>query len=252
MRIYQMKLASLAMSLLVVGNPVFAGDEKIPEAVTKTAKYVQELLKVDNVEVTAAPIAGLYEAVVGSEVIYISADGRHFVAGNIFEAVSRRNLTDEKREQLRMAAINAVNEGDLVVFAPEKETQYTVNVFTDVDCGYCAKFHKEIPELNKAGVKVRYFAFPRAGLNSNTYKKMQSVWCAEDKQQAMTDAKARREIKEAKCENTIAQQYELGQSIGVTGTPALVLSDGELVPGYVPAKQLISFLRQKSSPFSRR
>jgi thiol:disulfide interchange protein DsbC len=251
MRIYHKMLALLAMSLLIVGKPVFAGDGEIPEAVTKTAKYVQELLKVDNVEVTAAPVAGLYEAVIGTEVIYISADGRHFVAGNIFEAVSRRNLTDEKRDQLRIAALNAVDEGDMVVFAPEK-SQYTINVFTDVDCGYCAKFHNEVPELNKAGVKVRYFAFPRAGVGSNTYNKMVSVWCAEDKQQAMTDAKARRKIKEAKCENPIAQQYELGQNIGITGTPALVLSNGELLPGYVPAKRLISFLQQTSSPFSER
>ncbi|MEN8220162.1 MAG: DsbC family protein [Pseudomonadota bacterium] len=247
MRIYLM----LALSLLI-GKSTFA--EEVPQAVTKTAKVLQQLIKADSekLSLNATPIAGLYEAMIGGEVIYISADGRHFVAGNLFETDTRRNLTEETRNQLRIDAFNALDESEMVVFAPEKETQYTVNVFTDVDCPYCSKFHNEVPALNKAGVKVRYFAFPRAGVGSKTYKTMVSVWCAEDRQQAMTDAKARQKIKTARCKNPVAKQYKLGQRIGITGTPALVLSDGELVPGYVPAKQLISHLRKKSSPFSGR
>jgi thiol:disulfide interchange protein DsbC len=247
MRIYLM----LALSLLI-GNSTFAYE--VPQAVTKTAKTLQRLIEADSekLSVNATPIAGLYEATIGAEVIYISADGRHFVAGNLFETNTRRNLTDERRKQLRIDALNAIKERKMVVFAPEKETQYTINVFTDVDCPYCSKFHDEVPALNEAGVKVRYFAFPRAGVGSKTYNTMVSVWCAEDQQQAMTDAKARRKIKPATCKNPVAKQYKLGQRIGITGTPALVLSDGELVPGYVPAKDLISHLRKKSSPFSMR
>ncbi|KHD06067.1 hypothetical protein PN36_26795 [Candidatus Thiomargarita nelsonii] len=228
-------------------------EPSVPVAVTETVKRVQQLLRVknDKVSVAASPITGLYEVVIGGEVIYISADGRYFVTGNIFESKSRRNLTDEKRGELRVAALNALKDAELVVFAPETETRHTINVFTDVDCAYCSKFHNEVPELNKAGIKVRYLAFPRAGVGSKTYNTMVSVWCAEDQQQAMTDAKARREVKPATCENPVAQQYELGQRIGITGTPAMVLSDGELVPGYVPAKKLIAYLQQKSMPFSQ-
>lgn len=255
MRIYLI-LALLATSL-VVGKSTFAQEvpvkaPEVPAAVTETVKRVQQLLRVknDKVSVTASPVTGLYEVVIGGEVIYISADGRYFVTGNIYESKSRRNLTDEKRGELRVAALNELKDAALVVFAPEKETLHTINVFTDVDCPYCSKFHDEVPELNKAGIKVRYLAFPRAGVGSKTYKTMVSVWCAEDKQQAMTDAKARRKVKPATCENPVAQQYELGQRIGITGTPAMVLSDGELVPGYVAAKKLIGYLQQKSMPFS--
>jgi len=263
MRIYLI-LALLASSL-VIGKSTFAQEvpvkapeapaavtetvkaPEVPTAVTETVKRVQQLLRVksDKASVTTSPITGLYEVVIGGEVIYITADGRHFVIGNIYESKSARNLTDAKRAELRIAALNELKEADMVVFAPEKETLYTINVFTDVDCPYCSKFHNQVPELNKAGIKVRYLAFPRAGVGSKTYKTMVSVWCAEDKQQALTDAKARREVKPATCENPVAQQYELGQRIGITGTPAMVLSDGELVPGYVPAKKLIGYLQQK-------
>ncbi|MCK5664745.1 MAG: thioredoxin fold domain-containing protein, partial [Thiotrichaceae bacterium] len=116
----------------------------------------------------------------------------------------------------------------------------------------CSKFHNEVAKLNEAGVKVRYFSFPRAGVGSSTYNKMVSVWCSKDQQQAMTDAKERRNVKAATCKNPITKQYELGQRIGITGTPALVLSDGTLVPGYVPAAKLIPYLQKASLPFSGR
>lgn len=252
MRIYLM-LALLAISL-VVEKSAFAYDYEVPIAVTETAKRIQNIIGTnkDKLSVRASSIAGLYEAMMGTEVVYISRDGRHFMMGSIYETNTRRNLTEERRNKLRIAAINAIDERDMVVFAPSEKSKYTINVFTDVNCGYCSRFHNDVPELNKAGVKVRYLAFPRAGIGSETYKTMQSVWCAENQQQAMTDAKARRDVKPAKCNNPIAQQYELGKRVGVAGTPTLILPDGELVGGYLPAKRLISYLKEKSSPFSRR
>ncbi len=232
---------SLILSLLLIVSSAFA---EVPSAVTKTANNLQRLLNADKVSVSTTPIAGLYEAQIDSEVFYISADGANFIRGDLYESKTRRNLTEEKRNQIRIQKLNAISENDMVVFAPKNGTKYTVNVFTDVTCHYCAKFHKEVPKLNKAGVKVRYFAFPRAGVNSRTYNKMVSVWCAKDKKQAMTNAKAGRYIEPATCKNPVAEQLELGQSIGVTGTPALVLSDGQLVPGYVPAERLIEYLQQ--------
>ncbi|HEC86147.1 MAG: hypothetical protein DRR08_00745 [Candidatus Parabeggiatoa sp. nov. 2] len=242
MRIYLM-LALLAISSLTLAA------EKIPSALKDTAKRVFG----EEVRLAPTPIKGLYEVVGdGGDILYISADGRYIVAGNIYDVYKNKNLTNERRAQLRQEqnpmrkkAINAVKERKMVVFAPETKTRYTVNVFTDVDCGYCAKFHQEIPALNKAGVKVRYLAFPRAGVGSPTYKKMVSVWCAKDRQQAMTDAKARRQVKPAWCKNPVKSQYELGQRIGITGTPAMVLSNGELLPGYLPADKLIPLLESK-------
>jgi thiol:disulfide interchange protein DsbC len=242
--VYGVIMRIYLMLVLLLINLTALAFEKIPNSVTDGLKRILEK-DFDKVSsITPTPIAGLYEVMIGSQVIYISADGNYLILGEIQDTVTGKNLTDEKRNRLRKQAINALSENEMVVFAPEKDTKYTVNVFTDVDCAYCAKFHQEVSALNKGGVKVRYLAFPRAGIGSETYKTMRSVWCAEERQQAMADAKSipRREIKETKCNNPIKKQYELGQRLGVTGTPALVLSDGTLVPGYLSAERLIFFL----------
>ncbi len=239
----------IMLALLAIGTSTLA-DNGIPKAVTESAKRTFG----EDVRVFPFPIKGLYEVVDGGDIFYLSKDGRYLVVGNIYDLKTRTSLTNERRAQLRqeqnplrMEAMSSVKDSETVVFAPENGSQYTINVFTDVSCGYCVKLHKEVPKLNKGGVKVRYLAFPRAGVNSQTYKDMVSVWCAKDKQQAMTDAKLNRKIEPATCNNPVADQYELGQSIGITGTPAMVLSDGELLPGYVPAKKLIKLLQEKSS-----
>lgn len=219
----------------------------IPPAVTATLKsLLNPTLATNPPVVVPSLINGLYEATIGFDVIYIAADGKHVLLGNLLDAKTHENLTDRKRDKLRVKAINSIAENEMIIFKPEKETKYTVNVFTDVDCGYCAKFHQEVPALNQAGVAVRYLAFPRAGLDSDTHKKMVSVWCAKDRQTAITDAKAKRDVPKAECDNPIRKEFELGRSMGVTGTPALVLEDGELVPGYVPADRLVSHLQQKA------
>jgi thiol:disulfide interchange protein DsbC len=251
-------MRSLIFALLVVGSSFAVAEQatstqEIPSAVTETLK---SKLGADPkiTTISPAPVAGLYEVVIGSDVLYISADGKHILSGNIFgfqatdEDKSKHkpvNLTDQRRSSLRTKALNDLKESEMVVFAPEKETKHTINVFTDVDCPYCVKFHNEVPALNEAGIKVRYLAFPRAGIGSGTYKTMQSIWCADDRQQAMTDAKASKKIEERECTNPIAKQYEFGQKIGITGTPAMVLSNGEKIPGYMPAARLIALLNEK-------
>ncbi len=257
---------SMILALLALSSSAFAADtptskaqQQVPSAVTATAKkmFGEEASQ----KVARSPVAGLYEVIVGNgDVLYISRNGGHIIAGRIFEARTGKNMTQERKEQLRQKdnprrqkALNAVDETEMVVFAPKGETKYTVNVFTDVDCGYCAKFHKERQKLNEGGVKVRYLAFPRAGVDSTTYKKMVSIWCASDQQKAMTDAKERKSLGWVSCSRkskknsrkNIKAQLELGQSIGITGTPAMVLSNGELLPGYVPADKLIPFLEEK-------
>ena len=236
-------------------TPKAASSPKIPKAVKKAVKRLKKLLQASSqtTPVNPSPVNGLYEVVIGSEIFYLSADGSYFVAGNIYKFRADKegkpiyplNVSDQKRASLRAGVLDELEESEMVVFAPASETKHTINVFTDVDCGYCAKLHQEVPKLNEAGIKVRYLAFPRAGSDSPTYKKMVSVWCADDRQQAMTDAKARREIEERECKNSINKQYELGQRVGVRGTPAIMLSDGELLPGYMPAAKLIARLEGK-------
>ncbi len=198
MRIYLM-VALLVVGLSVVEKSAVA--DAIPSVVTIAAQRHFDEANANKISIKLTPIAGLYEAVVGAKLIYISADGKYLVKGDLHE--NDINLTEERRTELRISAINAIDEADMVVFAPKKGSWDTINVFTDVDCGYCVRVHKEIDQLNKAGIKVRYLAFPRAGVGSPTYNKMVSVWCADDRQKAMDDAKIKRQVQPATCNNPI-------------------------------------------------
>ncbi len=224
-------------------------DNEIPIAVTEALKKFAKT-DISKIKLSSTPIPNLYEAMIGSEVVYLSGDGNYLIMGEIRDLSTGKNITDGKLAKLRLEAINSLNVRDMVVFAPENGTKHVVHVYTDVNCPYCSKLHLEVPALNKAGIEVRYLAFPRAGIGSDTYNKMVSVWCTKDKQQAMTDAKANIEIEKAECNNPVADQYNLGQSIGISGTPALILSDGELIPGFLPAVRLINYIEQKNSSIS--
>jgi thiol:disulfide interchange protein DsbC len=125
-----------------------------------------------------------------------------------------------------------------------KNEKFVVTVFTDTDCGYCRKLHNEIQDYLDAGITIHYLAYPRGGENSETFNTLESIWCSKDKPGAMTKAKSGSEVSVAKCDNSVAAQYQLGQSFGVTGTPALVLPDGTLIPGYQPAAALAATLIQ--------
>jgi thiol:disulfide interchange protein DsbC len=126
----------------------------------------------------------------------------------------------------------------MVVFSPKEPAKAHITVFTDTDCGYCQKLHSEVPELNRRGIEVRYVAFPRQGIGSHGYNSLVSVWCSKDRKAAMNKAKSREELPAATCDNPVAKQFELGQLIGVNGTPAIVLGNGQMIPGYQPAPQL--------------
>ncbi len=194
----------------------------------------------DSVGESAIP--GIYEVVVGGQIMYISKDGRYVVQGDLIDLVAGANLTENRRGQMRVKAIDAVGEDNMVVFTPSGPTRHTVTVFTDIDCGYCRMLHQEIASYTEQGIKVRYLAYPRAGVNSPSYDKAVTVWCSEDRKTAMTRAKQGESLSPKTCPNPVKAQYELGQSMGVRGTPSLVLENGEMIPGYVPAARLANML----------
>jgi thiol:disulfide interchange protein DsbC len=142
-----------------------------------------------------------------------------------------------------MASVKAE---DMVVFGPD-DAKYTVDVFTDIDCPYCVRLHRQMAEYNRLGIRIRYLAFPRAGVPSSSYDKWVSVWCSDDRQSAMSRAKSGMQIPEKKCDNPVEKQFALGRSVGVRGTPSLILEDGELVPGYVPPSELLEMLKENEA-----
>lgn len=194
--------------------------------------------------VTPAVIPGLYEVVVGGQLLYLSADGRFALQGDILDLGSRDNVTNKRRGELRSKAIAAINEDNMVIFGPAGPVKHTVTVFTDIDCGYCRKMHSQIAEYNKEGIRIRYLWFPREGIGSESYDKAVSVWCATDRNDAMTKAKRGEAVEKKTCENPVKAQYELGQKLGVRGTPSLILESGEMLPGYVPPMQLAELLAE--------
>ena len=87
-------------------------------------------------------------------------------------------------------------------------------------------------------MEVRYLAYPRAGIGSESYDRIVAAWCSEDRNAAITRLKSGDDIPMKSCANPVAQHYELGRQVGVTGTPAIVTEDGRLLPGFMPAEQL--------------
>ncbi|MGK2912988.1 MAG: thioredoxin fold domain-containing protein [Porticoccaceae bacterium] len=200
----------------------------------------------DYRDVKATPIPGIFEVqVVGGPILYVANEGEFFFDGDLYQVRSGAfvNLREQQAMEPRRKLIAAVPTREMIIFAPATATKAIVNVFTDVDCGYCRKLHQQVPEMNRLGIEVRYLGFPRAGVDSPAYRKYVSAWCAKDPRAALTTLKSGGAIAENLCANNpVAQQYELGQELGVKGTPALVLADGSLLPGYVTAAQLAKTL----------
>ena len=197
-------------------------------------------------ELRTTPIPGIYEFKRGAELVYVTADGRYGFAGDLYRLEDHANLSDIRRRELRLALINAVPESSRVVFAPA-EPKNTVTVFTDVDCQYCRALHKQIAEYNRLGVKVRYMFYPRTGPNTASWAKAEQVWCSADRRTALTAAKLGQALKTAVCKpNPVADEYALGQAIGLTGTPGIVTESGELLPGYSPPDELLRELQQEA------
>ncbi|WP_414829830.1 bifunctional protein-disulfide isomerase/oxidoreductase DsbC [Alteromonas sp. H39] len=208
-----------------------------------TAK-IESKLGFDVIAVADAPVEGLYQVTTNKGLFYISKDGKYLVQARIYNMdAGMRNETEVALSSLRLDGISAFDDS-AIEFTAENE-KHTITVFTDITCGYCRKLHREIETFNDLGITVRYLAFPRSGLNSQGFKDMVSVWCAEDQQQAMTDAKAGENVKAQTCKNKVAQQYEFGQQIGVNGTPNIILPDGSLIPGYQPAEAIAQVLNRQ-------
>jgi thiol:disulfide interchange protein DsbC len=195
--------------------------------------------------VDGSPVRGMYLTTIDGVSGYVSADGRYFIVGDMLDLKSRTNVTEEKRKATRRELLKKIGPGEAIVFGPEKP-KYTVTVFTDADCPYCRKLHEEVGELEKKGVEVRYVAFPRAGPGSKTWRTMTAVWCAEDRREALERATRGEEVTAAnKCsEAVIAKHYELGQKLGIRGTPMIVLSDGTSLSGYTAPDKLLVALAE--------
>ncbi len=233
-----LRIGILCAALVALSVQAATPAETIRKAFNKSRPDIQ----VANVK--PSDVDGLYEVQLkDGPTVYATKDGKYFLTGDLFQLAPGGfiNIAEREREAMRKARMAEVAKGEMIIFPAEGETKASIYVFTDVDCGYCRKLHNEVPQLNKLGIEVRYLAYPRdlpRGAQSRTTPKMVSAWCAKDPQEALTRLKNNQSIPTATCDNPITDQYMLGSEMGVTGTPAIVTTRGELVPGYMPADAL--------------
>lgn len=224
-----------ALNLAVVSGAI-AGEAEVRGGLQQLDPHVQ----IRSIKPSA--IDGLYEVMIGTDIYYVSADGKYIVSGNLFEAKTQKNLTEAAKSKTYLEVVDKAGESGMIIFEPKKKAKRTLTVFTDVDCPYCRKFHSEVPEHLKQGIRVRYVVFPLRGLGTETYKKSVSVWCSKNKQEALTTVKSGGSIPEKECKNPMAQNLALSRAMGITGTPTILTDEGVMYRGYVPKDDLYARL----------
>lgn len=241
----QLLLAALVTCLMLTVGNVSANDDQAFGAVE--AKIRSLVPNAKTIAISETPIAGVLQVQINSDIVYVTADGQYLLQGQIMDIDTKANITDQAKSGIRLSLLTDVKLDEQITFAPEK-AEYDLLVFTDIDCGYCRKLHNEMAGYNEQGIAIHYMAFPRAGIGSDSYDKFVSVWCADDQKEALTLAKNGTDPVSQDCPNPIADQYELGREVGVTGTPAMLTSDGTLIPGYMPPEQLRQRLESLDMP----
>jgi len=231
-----MKFPLIAALALCICVPL-AHAAKNDDAVARAA--VQKLVGTSKIEAfEKSPMDGYYQAAVGSQLLYVSADGRYILQGTLYDADAKLDLTAMRLARVNVAKLEAYPEAKRISFAPKSKPKYKITVFTDIDCGYCRKMHSHIAEYNERGIQVDYLFFPRSGPGTPSFAKAESVWCAIDRKSAFTAAKAGADPAPLQCDNPIAEEYQLGMQVGVDGTPAVFAEDGSKIGGYLTPDQL--------------
>lgn len=227
-----MKKGLMLLSILVTS--VMCNAYADDTAIQKTLSH----LGIEKAEVQPSPIAGLKTVLTEREIMYISEDGKHILQAPLYDVTGKEpvNVTN----QLLSTKLEALKD-QMIIYKAANEKK-VVTVFTDITCGYCHKLHQQMKEYNDLGITVRYLAFPRQGLGSQTAKDMQSVWCAADRAKAFDASVKGDAVSPATCETDISKHYTLGIQYGIAGTPAIILQNGTLIPGYQGAKELATIL----------
>ena len=245
MRLMKQGIISLLLATCCATFAVAEESNEVPAAERQRIAEMFESIEPDHVR--TSPVDGWYTIQKGSIVAYITEDGRYLLQGDLIDLDHQVNVTEESRSDARRDLMSSVESVDTIVFSPE-EVKYTVSIFTDIDCTYCRRLHSQIDEYLAAGIEVRYFLYPRGGPASRSWNTSEDVWCSKDRGDALTQAKLDRKFETSKCDaSMVSDHYIMGQEVGLSGTPAIVLDDGELIGGYLPPNALLQRLDQKAA-----
>ncbi|MBA59893.1 MAG: protein-disulfide isomerase [Gammaproteobacteria bacterium] len=241
-----MKLYRSANTLLIVlsffvASSCFSQDE-IGSLKDIRAKFLKDFPDMPILEIVETEIPDFYEISLDhGNRLYVRASGDFLFVGDLFKIQEDQivNLTEKSKKRTRRNLLLTSDQDEMIIFSAKAEKAFsTITVFTDIDCSYCRKLHNEINTLNEQGISVRYLAFPRAGIGSESYNKAVSAWCSANPAEALTRAKSGEKIEEKYCLNPVKKHLELGRKLGISGTPAIIFEDGTLQPGYLPAAEM--------------
>lgn len=223
--------------------PLAAASGVSAQALTKE-ELASQLNGISAEDISDSPIPGIYQVAIGANVAYVTNDGKFIIRGDIYNAETSANVSEETRAAARVAMLESVDPNSMIVFKPANgNVKHKITIFTDIDCGYCRQFHREIDKVTALGIEVHYLFYPRTGPNTESWTKADQVWCAPNHNQALTRAKLGGEIPDGpSCATPIESHYALGQRIGVRGTPAVFSETGELIGGYLPPADLAKIL----------
>jgi thiol:disulfide interchange protein DsbC len=235
-----MKTFLLSLVLLMFALPAAADDGSVAETIRERVAEIAPQAEVGDIEPT--PLEGIWSVVVGGDVVFMSADGRYLFHGELVDLQAQRSLTEEKRQAIRLNALEELGESSMIIYEPEGESRYEITVATDIDCPYCRQMHRQIEEYTALGIRVRYLLMPRAGVQSDSYDKAVSVWCADDRHAALTRAKLGQPIDRLRCDNPVDEHMALTQQLGVRATPTIITGSGSMIPGYRPPQALADLL----------
>jgi thiol:disulfide interchange protein DsbC len=244
-------LTMACMATLVFLAPLGVAGEPLDKAQLDKLRAALEVpgMEVKVASAQTSEIPGLIEVqLTEGPLVYATEKGDYFIVGDLYSVTPQGfvNLAEKRRDAERVEKLASVKLEDMIVFSPEGEKRAYISVFFDDTCYYCQKLHQEVPELNKNGVEVRYLAYPRAGVGSDAYKQLASAWCAKDPKDIFSKLATKQAVPENVCEgNPVAAQFELGQRLGVRGTPAIVTQSGQMIPGYQTAQELMATLGLK-------
>lgn len=237
-------LPFLLLGAAATATAADSGEQAVRAALLKLSPHAQ------ITDIAKAPVPGFYQALIGGRLVYVSADGTYVMDGHLYDASAASDLTEDSMNAIRRQTLATIPESERIVFAPP-HPKYTVTVFTDLDCAYCRALHEHVAQFNKDGIAVEYVFWPRTGIKAvpsgkptASYTKSVSVWCASDRKAEFTAAKAGKEIKPATCPNPVADEFHLGERIGINGTPTIVAADGSILGGYLTPDQLLHALQE--------
>ena len=245
-----MRKNSTLYNFLLIGSVIFCfscSDQSSTNEMTLIEDNLNSVIpsSIEILSIEETDIDRFYEIKFnGMDSLYAYGDGKYIISGDIYKISKGKliNKSEVSRDRERKIAISLLDASDFITFKKEN-MKHSVVIFTDVDCVYCRKFHSQILDYNALGIEVNYIAFPRSGVNSTSYKKMVSAWCSKDSKNTLTSLKLGQEIKENLCEdNPVKKHFNLGNSLGVRGTPSIITSEGRMIPGYLSPQELLEQL----------